>query len=105
MNEEFKAKILNELKSVIDPELGVNIVDLGLIYDLSYDSEQKILMVNLTLTTPGCPLHDFFVEEIEKAALNVEEIDDVDINFVFDPPWNISMITDEAKQQLGMSGL
>lgn len=103
MSDDFKKQIIGEFKTVIDPELGVNVVDLGLIYDMSFDKDQKILSVDMTLTTPGCPLHDFFRESMESAALNIDEIDDIEINFVFEPPWDMSKISDDARTQLGIA--
>ena len=94
----MKRKIMNALKNVVDPELGVNVVDLGLIYDLSVDD--KKVKVKMTLTSPFCPLSAFLTEgvenEIKKLGLKPE------IELVFDPPWTPDKISPKAKKLLGV---
>jgi metal-sulfur cluster biosynthetic enzyme len=104
MTEE---QIKTVLKTVLDPELGINIVDLGLLYkitiatsDTLHDSRINILM---TLTTPGCPLGGWFVEQVKQAVasgLNIDE-DQVMVEITFDPPWSQELMTEEAKAELG----
>ena len=97
-----KDKILLELKKVIDPELHINIVDLGLIYDLEIDQETGQVIITMTLTTPGCPLSFVFHEWVPLAAKNAEGVTDVKINLVWEPPWDPEKLSDDAKEELGM---
>jgi metal-sulfur cluster biosynthetic enzyme len=93
------------LKTVYDPEIGVNVVDLGLIYavDLRDGGDGKFdVSVDMTLTTPWCPLADVIGEGVKSAISNTEKCSNVSINFTFDPPWNADMITAEGKMQLGL---
>lgn len=98
---EEKTKAKNALYKVIDPELFINIVDLGLIYDIEFVKENDIL-VTMTLSTPHCPMG----EAITNGVRNALEIEfpskNIDINLTFDPPWNFEMLTPEGKEQLGM---
>ncbi|MDR2738122.1 MAG: metal-sulfur cluster assembly factor [Puniceicoccales bacterium] len=93
------------LKTVYDPEIGVNIVDLGLVYaiDLEASDGGKFdVGVAMTLTTPWCPLAGVIVDEVKIAISNTGKCSRVDVNFTFDPPWNADMITAEGKMQLGI---
>lgn len=94
--------VRDELREVIDPELGINIVDLGLIYDVSI--EEDGVDVLMTLTTPGCPLHGVFRELVTEAVSNLDGIEeaDVDVELTFDPPWDRDKMSDEARAQLDM---
>ncbi|WP_235816528.1 metal-sulfur cluster assembly factor [Bacillus massilinigeriensis] len=97
--EEIINKIKSQLKFVLDPELGINVVDLGLIYDISV-SEDGVAHITMTLTTPGCPLHDSIVTGVRYSVLNVEEIKDVDINLVWEPAWSPDKMSPEATRIL-----
>jgi metal-sulfur cluster biosynthetic enzyme len=100
------------LKKVMDPELGINVVDLGLIYDIVV-SEQRTparrrggvnrVKIKMTLTTPGCPLGGWFVEQVKQAVATGLKIDEnqVMVEITFDPPWSQELMTDEAKVELG----
>lgn len=99
-----KEVVLEELKKVMDPELNVNIVDLGLVYDVDIDQEVGKVVVTMTLTTPGCPLSMVFEEWVPAAVRNIEEVRDVKINLVWDPPWDPDKLSDEAKEQMGFIG-
>ena len=92
--------VLDELKKVIDPELHVNIVDLGLVYDVAIDQEGNVV-VTMTLTTPGCPLSMVFEEWVPASVKNIEDVKDVKINLVWEPPWDPEKMTDEAKEMMG----
>jgi len=94
-DEDIK-KALLALRKVIDPEIGLNIVDLGLIYDLKIDKENKKAEVSMTLTVPGCPLSAWLVEQARLALLSLPEIEDADIKLVFDPPWSPDFVNREA---------
>lgn len=99
-NESLQAEMLAQLKKVMDPELDVSLVDLGLIYETSL-SKEGIAHIKMTLTTMGCPLFPVIEKDIENHLMEIEEVNDVKIELTFDPPWNPSMMTDEAKATLG----
>jgi metal-sulfur cluster biosynthetic enzyme len=90
--------IINGLYDVIDPELGINIVDLGLIYEATCEGNKAY--VKMTLTTPGCPLHDSIVNGVKERLLQLEEVNDVQVDLVFDPAWNPSLMSEKAKMTL-----
>ncbi len=89
-------------ESVIDPELGINVVDLGLLYDVTIRGEKSVHL-EMTLTTMGCPLYDV-IEADATRALQEKYGDDlnVDVEFVFDPPWNPEMMSEDARMELGI---
>jgi len=95
-----KEKVFEELKKVFDPELGVSVVDLGLIYDVKV-KDSKVTII-ATLTNPFCPLGDLIVRDIEDAVMNIKEASDVEVKLTFDPPWDVSKISKEAKERLGI---
>lgn len=95
-------EILEALKNVIDPELGVNIVDLGLIYDLGWDDENDALVVSMTLTSAGCPLTDVIEKELENALDTV--VERFRINWVWMPPWGVDRITDDGRDMMRALG-
>ncbi len=101
-----KEQVLEELKKVIDPELNINIVDLGLIYDVtivpSIKKEMFDVTITMTLTSPGCPLSIVFEEWVPEAVKKIEEVENVKINLVWEPAWNPDKINDEVKEQLGI---
>lgn len=97
-----KDAILEQLKQVIDPELHINIVDLGLIYDVDIVEETGNVDITMTLTTPGCPLSMVFEEWVPAAAKKVEGVKEVKINLVWEPAWSPDKLTDEAKEELGI---
>lgn len=93
------------LKTCFDPEIPVNIVDLGLIYDchvIDTDNGSNLVEVTMTLTAPGCGMGPFIVDDVRAKILDVEHVDDVQVELVFDPAWDRSMMSDEARLQLGM---
>lgn len=92
-------QVLDKLKNVVDPEIGLNIVDMGLIYDVRIEEGQVFL--KMTLTAPGCPLQNTLIEAAELAVKNIEGIKNVRVDLVWDPPWHPSMMSDEAKKRLG----
>lgn len=97
-----KDAVLDQLKGVIDPELNINIVDLGLIYDVTIDQSLGKVEVTMTLTTPGCPLSMVFEEWVPDAAKKVDGVKDVIINLVWDPPWDPDKLSDDAKEMMGI---
>jgi metal-sulfur cluster biosynthetic enzyme len=94
-----EATLRDQLRSVIDPELGVNIVDLGLVYDaVVVDGVAQILM---TMTTPACPIGPYLSENVRWTLLEIDTIFDVEVEITHDPPWSPDLMTDLAKRQLG----
>ncbi len=94
-------KVWELLKTCFDPEIPVNIVDLGLVYECKITDEEKV-EIKMTLTAPGCGMGPVLVADAEQKIRGLKEVTDVKIELVFDPPWNRSMMTDVAKLQLGM---
>lgn len=94
------------MRDVIDPELGINVVDLGLVYDLWFeeDNVKEIVMINMTLTSPACPLTDVIAEQVEDIVKANKLADAVRINWVWMPPWGPQMITEEGREQLQALG-
>jgi FeS assembly SUF system protein len=97
----IEAEVVNVLKTTYDPEIPVNIYDLGLIYDIEIDDNKKV-RVTMTLTAPNCPVADSLPQEIRDRIAALEGVAGVEINLVFDPPWNQSMMSEEALFELGM---
>ncbi|KQV08114.1 metal-sulfur cluster assembly factor [Leifsonia sp. Root112D2] len=95
-------EIEEALKDVMDPELGVNIVDLGLIYDLGWDDENDALVISMTLTSAGCPLTDVIEEQTAQALDSV--VDAFRINWVWMPPWGPDKITDDGREMMRAIG-
>ncbi len=96
VNEE---QVMNALRSVIDPEIGLNIVDLGLIYDIII--EEAMITVTMTLTTPGCPMHSSITSWVENQLKALDPGYEVFVNLVWEPKWTPDKMSDEAKRQLG----
>lgn len=89
------------LRTVFDPEIPVNVYDLGLIYKIDYEAATKTLHVDMTLTAPGCPAADFIMEDVRQKLMSVEGPEKVDLRLVFDPVWDQDMMSEEAKLELG----
>lgn len=96
----LKEVVLNELKSVYDPELNINVVDLGLIYDVEVTDEADI-NVTMTLTTPGCPLHDSITSGVRYCVEGIEATRNVAVNLVWEPAWSPEKMTPEGLKLLG----
>ena len=92
--------ILEALKSVYDPEIPVNVVDLGLVYDVQVNEGN--VYVQMTLTFPGCGMGPYIGQQAEWAVADVDGVEDVEIEMVFDPPWSPDLISEDAKAQLGL---
>lgn len=90
------------LKSVIDPELGINIVDLGLVYGIETSENGEEILITMTLTTPGCPLHDSIVGGVKAVLQSVKGVKMVHVDLVWAPAWSPDRMTEAAKRQLGM---
>ncbi|MFP5330282.1 MAG: SUF system Fe-S cluster assembly protein [Alphaproteobacteria bacterium] len=100
-NEELKERVIEALKSIYDPEIPVDIYELGLIYDIDI-SEDGDAVVTMTLTTPHCPVAESMPGEVELRVLSVPGIRDAEVKLVWDPPWDPSKMSDEARLELGM---
>ncbi len=97
---ETESRIISVLKSIYDPEIPVNIYDLGLVYDINLDSD-NVAHITMTLTAPNCPMADMIVEEVKYKVAGTKGVKDCKLILTFDPPWDKSMMTDEAKLELG----
>ena len=91
--------VLQALREVIDPEMGIDIVALGLIYDIGIQGGR--VHVKMTLTIPGCPMHDSITSGARLALLNLEEVDEAHVELVWDPPWNPGMIEPDVQARMG----
>ena len=96
----LEEQIVKMLKTVYDPEIPVNIYDLGLIYGVDIDDD-KNATITMTLTAPGCPLADFILEDVKMKIESVPEINNVEVKLVFEPQWHTGLMSEEAKLELG----
>ncbi|MDE5773788.1 MAG: iron-sulfur cluster assembly protein [Muribaculaceae bacterium] len=98
---DITQKAIEMLKTVYDPEIPVNVYDLGLIYRIDYTPEDGILHVDMTLTAPSCPAADFILEDVRQKLLSIDGPKAVDLRLVFEPEWDKDMMSEEAKLELG----
>ncbi|HEX5025316.1 MAG TPA: iron-sulfur cluster assembly protein [Agriterribacter sp.] len=98
--ENLRDKIEEVLRTVHDPEIPVNIMELGLVYDLKIEDEGKV-KITMTLTAPACPVAGEIIAEVQQKTESVEGVKDVHVHLTFDPPWNKEMMSEEAKLELG----
>ena len=98
---ELKDKIIEGIKKIYDPEIPVNIYDLGLIYDVKVENKNTA-KVKMTLTSPNCPVAESLPKEVKDGIMQVEGIENVDLDLVWDPPWNQTMMTEAAKLELNL---
>jgi metal-sulfur cluster biosynthetic enzyme len=101
MAKVTKEQVLEKLKDVFDPEIPVNVVDLGLIYDVQVSDSNEV-RVQMTLTAPGCGMGPYIAQQAEWAISELEGLDDVTVEMVFDPPWSPDMLTEDGKKLLGI---
>ena len=101
--EAMKGEVLEALKVVRDPEIPVNVVDLGLIYNVEV-SDDGVVDIDMTLTSMGCPVQDMIQADTELAAMKVEGVRRVNVEFVWSPPWGLEKMTDDGKKQMRMFG-
>ena len=97
---EVKNKIIDEIRKIYDPELPVNIYELGLIYDIKVKGRKA--EIKMTLTTPNCPVAESLPKEVKDSIMELPEINDVDLQLVWDPPWDKSMMSEAAKLELNL---
>ncbi len=100
MSKLTKEQVYDAIKTVIDPEVGFNVVDMGLIYDVEIDDENNV-HVKMTLSTRGCPLHQMMQQWVKEAVEKLPGVGEVTVEIVWDPPWNITMASEEVKKALG----
>lgn len=98
---QLEANIVQALRLIYDPEIPVNIYDLGLIYDINIDDDSNAEII-MTLTAPNCPVADDILLEVQESVGAVTDVKSAAVKLVFDPPWDQSMMTEEAKLELGM---
>ncbi|MDQ0216698.1 metal-sulfur cluster biosynthetic enzyme [Oikeobacillus pervagus] len=101
MDAELKESIMGALEQVIDPELGIDIVNLGLVYDIEMDEEGKTT-ITMTLTAMGCPLAGVITDQVKMALNDLPEVKEVDVNIVWNPPWSKDRMSRYAKIALGI---
>ncbi len=101
LNSKLKEDIIEALKNVYDPEVPVNIYELGLIYEINLDDNQNVKIV-MTLTTPNCPVAESLPAEVREAAKAIEGVNEVEVELTFEPPWDQDLISDAAKLDLGL---
>ncbi|HET7658623.1 MAG TPA: metal-sulfur cluster assembly factor [Bacillales bacterium] len=101
-NEELKERIAEALEMVIDPELGIDIVNLGLIYGIDIDEEYKAT-ITMTLTAMGCPLAATIKSDVQRALSTIEEVNDAEVNIVWNPPWSMDNMSRYGKIALGLA--
>tara|TARA_B100001123_G_C14936085_1_gene877686 strand:- start:450 stop:749 length:300 start_codon:yes stop_codon:yes gene_type:complete len=98
---KLKDKVIAEIKKIYDPEIPVNIYELGLIYDVVIDNNNKVY-VKMTLTTPNCPVAESLPNEVKNSIKEIKEVKDVELDLVWDPPWDKSMMSEAAKLELNL---
>jgi len=97
----LESKIVETLKNIYDPEIPVNIYDLGLIYEIDVHDLGQV-KITMTLTAPNCPLADMLLQEVDEKIKAIDGVTSVELNLVFDPPWDKNMLSDEARLELGL---
>jgi len=103
--EDVEELVMSQLKTVYDPEIPINVLDLGLIYECDItkiNDETRQVLIEMTLTAPGCGMGDILVADVEDRIGRIPTIDKVDVRMVFDPPWNAHMMSEEARLETGM---
>lgn len=101
LDDTLRERIIQVLRAIYDPEIPVNIYDLGLIYDITKEAPDQVL-IRMTLTAPACPVAGTMPRAVEKAVASLDEVASCRVELVWDPPWNKELISDEAKLQLGI---
>ncbi|HAA5924693.1 TPA_asm: DNA methyltransferase [Listeria monocytogenes] len=101
MDEQMKENLMGALEQVIDPELGIDIVNIGLVYDVELDDD-GLCTVSMTLTTMGCPLAGILTEQVQMALSDIPEVKDTNVNLVWNPPWTKDRMSRYAKIALGI---
>ena len=97
----IKDKIIEEIKKIFDPEIPVNIYELGLIYKIEVDEKNKVI-IDMTLTSPNCPVAESLPNEVKENIMKIEDVSDVKLNLVWEPPWNKDKMSEAAKLELNI---
>ena len=98
---QLKDKVIAEIKKIYDPEIPVNIYELGLIYNINIDNSNNV-KIDMTLTTPNCPVAESLPNEVKNSVKEIKEVKDVDLKLVWEPPWDKSMMSESAKLELNL---
>ena len=98
---DIKSKVIEEIKKIFDPEIPVNIYDLGLIYGINVDENNKV-NIDMTLTSPNCPVAESLPNEVKDNIMKIEGVSDVNLNLVWEPPWDKDKMTEAAKLELNL---
>jgi len=98
---KLKDKVIAEIKKIYDPEIPVNIYELGLIYNINVDNSNNV-KIDMTLTTPNCPVAESLPNEVKNSVMEIKEVKDVDLKLVWEPPWDKSMMSESAKLELNL---
>jgi len=98
---KLKEKIIKEIKKIYDPEIPVDIYELGLIYKIEIDSKNNVEL-DMTLTTPNCPVAESLPKQVKESIMNVDGVNEVNFNLVWEPPWDKSMMSEAAKLELNL---
>ncbi len=98
---DIKNKVIEEIKKIYDPEIPVNIYELGLIYKIDVDAKNKV-NIDMTLTSPNCPVAESLPKEVKDSIMNIDGVEKVDLDLVWDPPWDKSMMSEAAKLELNL---
>ena len=99
MNMELKEKVIEEIKKIYDPEIPVNIYELGLIYKIEIKEDKAV--IEMTLTSPNCPVAETLPQEVEEKIKSIDEVKTAEVEITFDPPWTKDLMSEEAKLELG----
>ena len=99
---DLKEKIVSEIKKIYDPEIPVNIFELGLIYKIELNSDSKKVLIEMTLTSPNCPVAESLPNSVKENILKIDGIEDVDLKLVWDPPWTKDKMSEAAKIELNL---
>ena len=99
---DLKEKIVSEIKKIYDPEIPVNIFELGLIYKIELNSDSKKVLIEMTLTSPNCPVAESLPNSVKENILKIDGIEDVDLKLVWDPPWTKDKMSEAAKLELNL---
>ena len=99
--EKIKNKVIAEIKKIYDPEIPVNIYELGLIYKIEVDTNNKV-NVDMTLTSPNCPVAESLPKDVKDNIMKIKEVSDVNLNLVWEPPWNKDKMSEAAKLELNL---
>ena len=99
--DNIKNKVIEEIKKIYDPEIPVNIYELGLIYKIEVDDKNKV-NIDMTLTSPNCPVAESLPKEVKDSIMEIKEVKNVDLELVWEPPWDKSMMSEAAKLELNL---